>query len=380
MEPKSIIDVVAMTAESLQVGAITDFKRLIDSSPLLEALLVKPGLQKGPFKFKNGSVIRFRNLDGGEKARQGKRKYLFLNECNTVDYQAARQLAKRTTHQIFIDYNPDAEFWVHHEIIPRKDCFFSISNFTHNQFVPQGTIVDLYEDRQRWLDSIVYNEDGEVTEEDSYWKNQWDVYGLGLTGVVEGVIYKKVNYITGLPLGMQKRAFGLDFGFSNDPTALVLCGIIGNSVYGKELVYETGLTTPMIIEKFEEFGIRKNGVGYSGDLIVADSSNMDGIAQMQQAGYNVVPAKKPAGSVVSGINALQGRDIHITSDSKNWIIERSAYKYKQVNGQWLNEPHKSNDHCWDAFRYWYQYYYPPVARKTAKTVRKLRRVRMPINH
>lgn len=375
-EPGVIIDVVAMTAESLEVGAITDFKRLIDSSPLLEAVIVKPGLQKGPFKFKNGSVIRFRNLDGGEKARHGKRDYLFLNEANYIDYEAARQLMKRTTKQVFIDYNPDAEFWVHQEIIPRKDSFFAISNFTHNQFVSEGTVRDLFEDRQKWLDSIVTNDKGEVVEENSYWKNQWEVYGLGLTGVVEGVIYKNVEYIVNLPVGMQRRAFALDFGFANDPTALLLCGMKQNNVYAKELVYELGLTAPDIMDYFEKFGIRKHSKNFAGDLIIADSSNLDAIAQMQRASYNVIPAKKPAGSVVSGINQLQQHTIFITVGSKNFIHERSNYKYKKNKGKWTNEPKKENDHCWDALRYWYQYFFPPNARKSRRSVRRVRRMRM----
>jgi phage terminase large subunit len=381
-EPGVKIDVVAMTAESLAVGCITDFKRLIDTSTLLRSMLVKPGLQKGPFIFKNGSIIRFRNLDGGDKARHGKRDYLFLNECNTLNYETARQLMMRTAKQVYIDYNPDAEFWVHHEVIPRDDCFFAVSNFTHNPFVAEGTIIDLFDDRQKWLDSIVKNAEGEVVEENTYWRNQWEVYGLGLTGVVEGVIYKNVEYVNQLPIGLSKRAFALDFGFANDPTALSVCGMLGNDVYGKELLYETGLTTPDIMEHFEKVGVRKavkagsGRKGFEGDLIIADSSNLDAIAQMQRAGYNVVPAKKGPGSVLSGINQLQQHTIYLTSGSLNWAIERSNYKYKKVGGKWLNEPQKGFDHLWDGMRYWYQFFHKPTPKKSRRRVRRVRKLRI----
>lgn len=376
-----VIEVIAATAESLKVGAIADFKNLIKSSKLLESLLVKPNLLTGPFKFKNGSVIRFRNLDGGGKARYGKRDYLFLNEVNSIDYESARQLIKRTKKQVLIDYNPDSEFWVHTEIKPRKDCFFAISNFTHNYFVSVGTVVDLYVDRQKWLDSIVRNDKGEIVEENKYWRNQWEVYGLGLTGVVEGVVFDKIDYVVGLPLGMTKRAFGLDFGYSNDPTSLVLCGMKYGKVYGKELIYETGLTTPDLIDRMDSFGIKKNHINKKGnlepgDLIIADHASPDAIAQMQRKGYNVVPCKKGAGSVISGINALRGCDIFLTSDSLNWIQERMKYKFKKVGGKWTNTPVDAFNHCWDAMRYWYRHFHKPNPRKRPKSKRRIKRIKI----
>ena len=383
-DPGVRIDVVAMTAESLEVGAITDFKRLIDSSDLLRLSLFKPELQKGPFRFKNGSVIRFRNVEGNSKARHGKREYTFFNECNTLDYATVRQIMMRTTKQVFIDYNPDAEFWVHEEIIPLKDCYFGISNFTNNKFTPPEVVADLYEMRRKWEESIKRNDQGEVVEENTYWRNQWEVYGLGLTGVVEGVIFKNVEYVVGLPLGMKRRAFALDFGYKNDPTALILVGMKRGGIYAKELIYETGLTTPQLIKKLEKFGIRKyehpsseNGYkAYEGDLIICDSAGVDAIAQLQAAGYNAIPCFKGPGSIENGIAGLQGFDIFLTKDSKNFIHERNSYKYKKVQGRWTNVPIDKFNHCWDALRYWYQHFFKQKPRKTKRTKRRIGRVRL----
>ena len=388
--PGVVITVVARTAKSLERGALRDFKTLIDSSDVFRSLIVDPTLVQGPYRFKNGSIMEFVNLNDAANAKYGKRDYLFLNEANEINYEAAHQLMMRTKHQIFIDYNPDAEFWVHEDIITRKDCDYFISNFKHNPWCAEETINDLLEYKQKWEASgdqglrnkydfaKLNGSDPKVIKKlfsdwnktsSQYWRNKWYVYGLGLTGVVEGVIYENVNYIQHLPLGMRKKGYFLDFGFKIDPTAFGKAGMKRGEVYGKQLIYELGLTTPDLIKKFKLLGISKR------DLIIADPSNADAIAQIKRKGYNIVEAKKPPGSVKSGIDALQGLEINITHDSKDWKVEHQKYKYERKKGVWSNDPHDSYNHLWDGFRYWYQYWYPPL-KKTKKRSTKPRRIRI----
>lgn len=383
IKEKAVITVVAKTANALERGALRDFKTLIDSSSNFRALIEDPSLVRGPYRFKSGSVIEFVNLNDPDNAKHGKRDYLFLNEANTIDYEAARQLMIRTRNQIFIDYNPDARFWVHDELQGKEDCDFFISNFKHNPWCPEETVKDLLEYKRKWETSGNQNlrkryvrtgkpEDFLAWDRTSnkFWKNKWYVYGLGLTGIVEGVIFDDIHWINHLPLGMIKKAYALDFGFKNDPTALAKCGMKRGNVYGKELIYETGLTTPDLIHRIKLLGINKK------DLIIADPANPDAIAQMQRKGFNVVPATKGPGSVEAGLDALRGHDIYLTRDSKNWKKEQENYKYAKKNGQWTNKPIDAWNHLWDDLRYYYQHFYPTRRiRKRSRSPRKVKVIR-----
>lgn len=376
------ITIVAKTANSLERGALRDFKTLLNSSETFRFFLRDSSLVRGPYVFKNGSIIEFVNLNDPDSARHGKRDILFLNEANTIDYEAARQLIVRTREQVFIDYNPDSRFWVHDEIVDdnSKQCDFFISNFKHNPWAPVESVNDLFFYKKKWEESGNYElrKRYEITKNQSdflawditsnkFWKNKWYVYGLGLTGVTEGVIFENVNWITHLPLGSVKRAYGLDFGFKNDPTALVKACMKRGDIYAKELLYDQGLTTPDIMSKFKLFNINKK------DLIVADSSNLDAIAQMQRKGYNIVPAKKGPGSVNAGLEALRGLDLYITNDSTNWKEEQLKYKYAKNKGKWTNSPIDAHNHLWDALRYYYQHFFPfNKVKKRSKTRRKLK--------
>ena len=355
-EPGVTITVCAATSDALLRGAVRDFKNLIKDSLVLEKLLVNSRLVAGPYEFVNGSVIEFIHLDDEGNARSGKRDYLFLNEVNQIHKGVCDQLIARTSRKIFMDYNSDAEFWIHEEYINKVDVDFFISNFTHNPYCPEEVINTLFG----------YKYKGEETGS-HYWKNKWQVYGLGMTGVVEGVIFDNINWVNFYPIvNRVKQAYLLDFGFKNDPTALSKACEVRKEIYAKELVYDTGLTTPDILDIFIKFKISKK------DLIIADSANLDAIAQMQRKGYNVVPASKPPGSVLAGLNALREKDINITKDSVNWKKEQENYKYKQIRGRFVNEPIDDHNHLWDGLRYWNQYFYPPKISKGKKPIRKMR--------
>lgn len=372
------ITVVADQANSLERGALRDFKTLINTSPLLEFMLDDPSLKTGPFYFKNKSFVEFINLKDASKAKHGKRDYLFLNEANHIDYSAATQLMVRTAKVVFIDYNPDAQFWVHTDIVPREDCEFFISNFTHNQHCPKNTIVDLMESRDKFFSSgdrtlyELWESTGDKTyydrwlkTADSYNRNRWQVYGLGLTGVVEGVVFDSVTWIDYLPFDMRYNAYCIDFGQGGaDPTTVSKIGCLSDrDVYAKELLYEPQINAFDLAERLPELGVTRQ------DLIIADT-NYDSILILQRAGFNVVPAYKPPNSRKTGTDALKAKNIHITRDSTNWKREQQTHKYKEVNGVFLNEPSDKNDHLWDPMRYWQQHFY-----KVSKVSKKSRRPR-----
>lgn len=342
--PKTKARIVAETASTLERGALDDLKELIDQSDILRSSLINPYLQRGRFRFKNKSYMDFSAVDTESKAKHGKPNILYLNEANHIPYSIAKKMITRTSDKIIIDYNSDSKFWFHKLYLNtwrKKDIDFFISNFMNNRFCPEGVKKDLLEAYYLYKK---YN--------DQEAKNYWKVYGLGETGELQGVCIRNFNYCTFLPYSnYYKRGYGLDFGFSNDETALTYnCFVKGKGIFSKELVYETRLDTPDLISKFVELGVSKK------ELIVADSANPDAISQIRKKGYNIVPCKKFNGSIKSGVGLINSLGLTVTSDSDNLVYECENYKFKKNNdGTYSTHPEDKNNHALDSVRYWCQY-------------------------
>lgn len=336
IEKKRIIHVISQDFPNLYVGAIADFKRLIDDpNGILKACLKNPSLDRGPYKFKNGSTIQFITAQSFQDAKSGKRDILFLNEANGLTFEVAFELIARTSEKVFIDYNPNARFWVHSEIIDHPEADFNISNFTHNPYCTENVKKQI----------LSWKEKYEVSKS-IYWRNKWYVYGLGSTGVTEGAVFDSIGSCTFFPLNSKHVTYGLDFGFRNNYTALVKVGVYNNAVYGKELLYEQKLNSFSLAEKLTEIGVTKY------DRIIADPANDEAITILQGKGFSVVPAKKGAGSISAGIDLINSMPFYITRDSKNWWTEVENYKYKKAaTGGYTNIPIDAYNDCCDALRY-----------------------------
>lgn len=335
-----------VTAESwptLERGALRDFKSIIRNSPILRFYIPNHKLKKGPFKFFNGSTLEFVTVKNPLDARHGKRQILFVNEANAMSYDTVEEMVIRSNKDVFIDYNPNSRFWVHDLYQGKKHVDFFISNFRHNQYCP----VDVKRNIGMYYTEWKRREaEGDLSYK--YWRNKFRVYGLGLTGIVQGVVFENVYYRPTFPMDCRKKTYVIDWGYTNDPLAMALCGVNQGNIYGKELIYEREMTTPRLIKRMEALNINKN------DLIVADNSNWDGIGQLRDAGYNVVPAHKPPNSRKTGVNLLLGYNIWLTEDSRNWKKEQENYKYKKINGTFTDEPQDGDDHLWDCLRYYGQ--------------------------
>jgi len=385
---KAVTTVVAETSDSLERGALRDFKNLIESSPLLRACLLNPNLVRGPYKFKSGAILEFVHLGDLGKAKHGKRRRLYLNEGNHLDFEIAEKMIVRTDGQVTIDYNSDARFWAHEEILTRDNAELFISNYTHNPYVSQDIIDQLIRYKTKWQESgdqQLRKAYEEIKDSDNdklikkifnkwnatsstHWRNKWYVYGLGLTGIIEGVIYPDIVWIPRLPLNLIKRAYIIDWGFNPDPCAISLMGMKRGGIYGKELFYKTDQTTPQIMDFMRSIGVTKK------DLIIADPANMDAITQFKRKGFNIVEANKFPGSIKSGINSLKGHDMYLTDDSIYWKIEQENYKYIMRHGKSTGTPVDKHNHLWDGARYYYHHWYPPK-KKTKKGTRHKRRIR-----
>lgn len=337
------ITIVGEDMPNLTVGAMRDFKELLEKSSSFAKFCTNPKAERPPFRFITGATVEFKSFDSPQDAKGSRRDVLYVNECNGVSYEIVDELISRTREIVFLDYNPNAKFWVHHYLLEDKnqkdDIDYFISNFSHNKMIPKNNLKRIL----GWKRKM--EETGKT-----YWINKWNVYGLGLTGVTEGAVFINVIRIKSIPVFKImrkpfKQVYGLDFGFSQDPTALCLCIVQGDDLYLKELLYKYKLTTPALIKELEKLNISKD------DPIFADPQNGESILLLQDAGFNCVPARKGSGSISAGIDLINSKNIHITENSLNWSLEIDNYVYKKVDGQYTDEPIKDHNHLWDSARY-----------------------------
>jgi len=338
-----VITIVGEDMPNLVVGAMRDFKTLLDTSDEFSRFCINPKAERPPFRFITGSIVEFKSFDSPQDAKGSRRDILYINECNGVSYEIADELITRTREIVFLDYNPNAKFWVHHHLIydkiEQEQIDYFISNFTHNKKIPPNNLKKILNWKKK------YDETGS-----QYYYNKWRVYGQGLTGITEGSVFPNIKRIKSIPIfeimrRPYKMAYGLDFGFSADPTAMSLCILQGDNLYMKEMIYKRKLTTPKLIKEFVRLNISKD------DFIFADPQNGESIILLQDAGYKVIPARKGAGSIAAGIDVINSKDVYITESSKNWSVEIDSYVYTKKDGLYTDTPITKFNDLWDSARY-----------------------------
>jgi phage terminase large subunit len=327
-EPKSEISIVAETIPQLRRGALRDFLKIMDLIGMYDdSRFNKSSLV---YTFSNGSYIEFFSADMSQKLRGARRDVLFVNECNNVEWEAYYQMAIRTRKFIYLDYNPVAEFWVDTELIQDKDTDFVVLTYKDNEALDKSIVQEIEKAR----DKAQYSD---------YWANWWRVYGLGEVGQVQGTIFTNWHQIDNVPTDAKYIGMGLDFGYSNDPTAIVMVYKWNNEYILDEIAYQKELSNKAIADILKPYG----------GLVVCDSAEPKSIADLRSYGINATPCVKGKDSIINGIQKIQALDkIHITKRSTNLIKEFRGYVWKtDRNGTALNEPIDFLNHGVDAIRY-----------------------------
>ena len=325
-EPATIITVAGQDLPNLKVGAMRDTETIFGDSEWLQAFFTW-NRSDYTIKGQNGSLIEFKSYDGEQDAKNGKRDYLFINEANGIAYGIYWQLAIRTRRQIFIDYNPSARFWVHEQVLGREGVKLIISDHRSNMF--------LTDEEHRRIEGI---SDPEL----------WKVYARGKTGSITGLVFSHFNVVDDLPPREEWKvsAWGLDWGFSADPTALEHLVLAHGEIWTDEVIYRTGMTNPDIAQAMKEAGLTGR------DEIVADSAEPKSIAELNRMGYFIKPCKKGADSISNGIDILKRYTWNVTRRSAGLRKELLAYKWKiDRNGDMTNQPIDAFNHSIDAVRY-----------------------------
>ena len=274
----------------------------------------------------NGNLVEFISLDQPQKIRGRKRNLLYINEGNELFYEDWQQLVFRTDGRIIIDYNPSDSFhWIYDRVIPREDCDFYQTTYRDNPFLDKSIVDEI----ERLRD----------TDED-YWR----IYGLGERGMSRATIFQFGQ--AEIPTDAKLISMGLDFGYTNDPTALVAVYQLENNLYLDELIYRTGLTNRDIHAHFQSFSLDRR------DEIFADSAEPKSIDELHRFGWNIKPTVKGADSVNAGIDILKRHKLFVTPRSSNLIKELQNYKWvEDKNGNLLNKPIDAFNHGIDAARY-----------------------------
>ncbi|TWO98862.1 terminase [TM7 phylum sp. oral taxon 351] len=314
--------VVSESMPHLKGGAMEDFKNIMQGQGYW-----RDSRWHGTdyiYTFETGSTIKFTSVDTYGKAHGPRRDILFLNECNNLAYNIVDQLITRTREAVWIDWNPTSEFWFYEKMLGKRDDIdFITLTYKDNEALDQNTIreIESHKDNKNW----------------------WRVYGEGKIGEVEGRIYTGWQIIKDVPFEARLEGYGLDYGYSIDPTAIVAVYYYNGGYILDEVLYRKGMSNKQIADVL-------NSLPYG--LVVADSAEPKSNDEIKSYGVNLVPVVKGKDSIKQGIQYVQDQKISVTERSTNLIKEYRNYLWKtDKNGNIINEPEGGLDHALDAVRY-----------------------------
>jgi len=283
---------------------------------------------KHTYTFEAGNKLEFFSVDTYGKAHGPRRDVLFINECNNLPYNIVDQLIVRTREVVWLDWNPTNEFWFYQDMLPsRTDIDFITLTYKENEALDEITIseIESHKNNKQW----------------------WQVYGLGQLGVLENRIYKNWEIIDAVPNEAILKRYGLDFGYSIDPTVIMRIYYYMGGFILDELTYQKGLSNRTIADILLNEPERA--------LVVADSAEPKSIDEIASYGVNIIGAHKGKGSVYQGIQYVQAQKIYVTARSIKTIKAYRNYLWmKDKDDKIINEP-DDTIHEWsnpmDAIRY-----------------------------
>lgn len=323
------ISVVSESIPHLRRGALKDFLGILKGMNRYKDSQFNKSTLK--YTFTNGSYIEFFSTDQPDKLRGARRTDLYINECNNVPFDAYQQLVVRTSGDIWLDYNPSALFWVDKELIGKQDTDFITLTYKDNDSLPESIVKEIEKAKDKGKTS-------------TYWANWWRVYGLGELGSLEGACIPDWKEIDIVPVEARLLGYGMDFGYSVDPTTLIALYKWNDAYIYDEVLYKKGMLNRDISRFLDANDIKGS--------VVADSAEPKSIAELQQYGHNIHGVSKGRDSVVYGINLMNQNEIYVTSRSKNLKRELGGYVWaKDKEGNTLQKPSGLHPDCIDAARY-----------------------------
>lgn len=338
-----LTSIVSESMPHLKKGCIRDFKRIMkehdywEESRWFETDKI--------YTFETGSQIEFFGADQADKLRGGRRDRLFINEANNISFEAFEELEVRTREEVYLDWNPTNEFWYYTEVKgKRTDVEELVLTYKDNEALDIETIKSIEQRINR--------------------KGWWLVYGLGQLGEVEGKIYKDWKIIDEIPHEARLERRGLDFGYSNDPTAIIDLYKYNDGFIIDETAYQKGLTNKQIADIISNLTNPQT-------LVVADSAEPKSIDEIKSYGINIIGVMKGQDSVRQGIQYVQDQKISVSKRSVNVIREYRNFLWKtDKDGKILNEPEHQFKHSMDAISYAFDSYKPVMTSRPTYNIQR----------
>lgn len=322
------LSVVRKTLPAIRGSVLYDFKDIL----VRLGIWADANFNKSEmiYTFPNGSFVEFFSTDQEQKLRGRKRDILFVNEANELSFVEWQQLAMRTAQFKILDYNPSfsEDHWIM-KLNEESGVYHFITTYRDNPFLEQ-TIVDEIESLQTKSPTL------------------WQIYGLGKRAIVEGIVFPRIEQVAEFPDWCKSEFIGIDFGYTNDPTAIVKVGYAVNAddeecLFIDEICYRTRMTTGDICDALRP---------YRNMTIDAESADPRLIDEIHKSGARIYPVKKGTGSIEAGISRMQTFRIFVTARSLSVLKEFRNYTYAQdKDGRWLNIPIDAYNHAIDAVRY-----------------------------
>lgn len=317
----TMTSIVSESFPHLKRGVIRDFLSILDQHGYYDD--ARWNKSDYVYTFETGSKIEFFSVDQPDKVRGPRRDRLFINEANNIPYEAFDQLEVRTKSFIFLDWNPTTEFWYYTDVARRDDAELIILTYKDNEALDPQIVASIEQRKNN--------------------KSWWRVYGEGLLGDVEGRIFTDWQIIDDIPHEARLERYGLDFGYTNDPTALIGLYTHNGGYILDEVLFQKGLSNKQIADTLLNEGRA---------LVIADSAEPKSIDEIKLYGISIIGSHKGPGSVNQGIQFVQGQRISVTKRSTNIIKEYRNYLWlKDKDDKVINEPDHLYSHSMDAIRY-----------------------------
>jgi phage terminase large subunit len=313
-----VVSIIRKTFPALRATVLRDFIEILKEMGIYS--LDSHNKSEHIYTFSNGSIVEFFSVDDEQKIRGRKRDIAWCNEANELYFDDFTQLNMRTEFKLIFDYNPsDSSSWLYE--LPKEESILIKSTYRDNPFLPNSIRAQI--------------EDLKRTDEALY-----QIYALGEKAISKSNIYSNWTFLSHRPARFVNYVYGLDFGY-NHPTALMRVYWCDNDIYIEPVIYESYLTTTMLIEKLQAMGIEQTVT------IMADYSRPEIIQEMNIAGFDVQNANKV---VKKGIDNVKTFGV-FCQDHKDLKREYENYKWKKIGDFITDEPVKLFDDAMDAVRY-----------------------------
>lgn len=316
--PQKVVSIIRKTFPALRATAMRDFLEVLKEAGIYDK--ASHNMSEHIYTFPNGSIVEFFSVDDEQKIRGRKRHVAWCNEANELFLDDFTQLNMRTEQKLIFDYNPsDSTSWLYE--LPKDESILIKSTYRDNPFLPDS-IKRQIEDLKR-TDEALYQ-----------------IYALGEHAISKANIYSNWTFLPHRPARFTQFVYGLDFGY-NHPTALMRIYWHEKDIFIEPVIYESYLTTSNLIDRMASLDVEKE------TEIIADYARPEIIAEMNNAGYNVLNANKV---VKKGIDNIKTFGVFALAD-KNLEKEYQNYKWKKIGDTITDEPVKLFDDAMDAVRY-----------------------------